>query len=341
MKTKLVLFFVIALAGLNCLGQLVIKPGNNKNAIPTKMEVNQLSVTKWNEQDGIPYIQVPGANLGAISFELLGKNRVAFLCNSTNEIIIINISDGKVTKKIPVFYAPRDFVYDDGLFYVLGERKISIYDFDGKEKNQFPIPYNYIGTERLARFNNSTFLLHGSGNCLMIESRGIAITPVEYEGFITGTGNFIKTKLVGDYLYSVKIILPNGMKYEKILSTDKKVAGAYVVGATKNRIVLDIQTFISESPISVERSLVSITLENDTLREISTEIEIPDCYYVYSNKDFFLSPSGKIFNMLTSPLGVYIFSLCETKSKKSHGYPIFLTKLKYHFNNHLIEMDNK
>ncbi len=341
MKTKIILFLALALTGLNGWGQISINPVNNKGTIQSKLEVKQLSLSKWNTQDGIPYSQVPGANLGATSFELLDSNRVAFLCNSTSEIIIINTSDGEATKKFPVIFAPRDFIYDNGLFFVLSERQVIVYDANGKEKNQFSFPNIYLGTERLARFGNATYLLLPSGNSLKIESGGIALSPDEFEGWITSTGAFIKTQLNGGNSYSVKVIQQNGKSLKKDFAADKKVAGVFVVGSTKNRVVLDIQTFISENPIAVERTIVSVNLKEDDIGPIITSIKVPDCYYVLSNKDFCLSANGTILNMVTSPQGLYLFSLTEIKSKVSKGYPESLFNMKYHFNDHLIKVEEK
>src|SRR5207244_150657 len=112
----------------------------------------------------------------------------------------------------------------------------------------------YLGVERLARFNNATYLLLPSGNSFNIES------GKESSGWITSAGHSVVTKLNGDNSYSVKIITAGKKNFEKIFNNDKPVAGVYVVGATKNRIYLDVQTYISQSPITVERHIVSVDL---------------------------------------------------------------------------------
>ena len=204
MKTKINLFIITFLVGLNCWGQV------SNNNLQSTLEVNQVLQCKWNAYDGIPYSQVPSANLGSTSFELLENSKIAFLCNSTSEIIVINTIDGKKTNKFPVIFAPRDFVYDDGLFYVLSEKQVIVYDKNGKEKNKFPFPDKYLGTERITRFNNSTYLLLPSGNCLKIEVNGNSITPIEYSGWITLSGKYIKTQLKGENAYSITAVLIKG-----------------------------------------------------------------------------------------------------------------------------------
>lgn len=340
MKPKIILFLIFALAELNGWSQSS-NTLNKESNIPSKLEVNQLSISKWNTIDGIPYRQGTDVNLGATSFEVLDESRIAFLCNSTSEIIIINNASGKTIKKFLVILAPRDFVYDNELFYVLNERYVVAYDVNGKEINKFSFPDAYLGTERLLRFSNETYLLLGNGNSLKIESQGLSISPQEHEGWITSTGYFIKTQPNSDNSYLVKVILSNGKSFNKIFAADKKVAGAQVIGSTANRVVLDVQTFISENPIAVDRTVVSIELTSNDLGAIVTNLKVPDSYYVLSNKEFYLSKNGTILNMVTSAQGLNIFSLIETKSNTSKGYPAYLTTAKYHFNDHLLETKEK
>ncbi|MBA3705450.1 MAG: hypothetical protein H0W84_05990 [Bacteroidetes bacterium] len=330
MRSGTILFFALALVGYKSWGQ------------SSNLEVKQLSISKWNAFDGIPYAQSPEANLGATSFEVLeNENRIAFLSNATNEIIVTDKNSGKAIKKFPVVSAPRDFIYDNSSFYVLSERQVILYDTNGKEKNNFTFPNAYLGTERLLRFNNATYLLLPNGNSLKIESDGFSLISQEYEGWITSAGYFVKTEIDGNNSYGVKVIHSNGKSFNKVFTTDKKVAGVYVVGSSNNRVVLDVQTFISENPIAIERNIVSIKLTNDGLESAIASIKVPDSYYVLSNKEFYVSENGTILNMVTSEQGAHIFSLTETNSNISKEYPQSLMSKKYHFNDHLQKIKEK
>ena len=338
MKIKIIINILILLALIvsNDWGQVtttsIISKGNNK----PDFLVKQYTVSNWNTKNGIPYVQRDGVSLGATSFQLLGDKKVAFLCNSSNEIIIKDIADNTIIKKIPVLFAPKDFIYDNGLYYVLGESQIIVYDEQGNEIKKYLFPNRYAGTDRLIRYDNATYLLLPSGNSLQIEKAGVAINPQEYEGWITSNGDFVKTKITGNYSYSVKVIKDNREIFNKVYSVNKKVAGVFVVGSTKNHIVLDVQTFTSENPIEVERMIVLIDLQKNNLGSIMSSIVIPDIYYVISNKDFYVSPNGNILNMITTPRGVYVFTLKEdTLLNVNKGYPESLKSLKYHFNDHL------
>jgi hypothetical protein len=297
--------------------------------------VQEISMTKWNSQDGIPYMQAPGVNLGAVAFDMIAVNKIAFLSNASNEIIITDRTSGKAINRFPVTFAPRDFVYDNGVFYVLGEKFVIAYNENGKLLKQLSFPGTYLGIERVTRFNNATYLLLPSGNCFQIES------GKEHEGWITSAGNFVFTKLNGDNSYSVKLITNTGKIFTATFNTDKTVAGVYVVGATQNRIFLDVQTYITQSPISVERKIVSVDLSSSGIGSVVANIKVPDCYYVLSNNDFHLSATGNILNMMTSPQGAFVFTLTEVKAGKTIGYPASLTNLKYHFNDHLIQVEAK
>ena len=227
------------------------------------------------------------------------------------------------------------------VFMFFSNIKLSKYDEMGKEIDKFSIPASSIGVERLANFDSSTYLLLPSGNSLMIESNGHLIVPQEKEGWITGSGLFVKTNIIGGKQYAIRILKNNYKIFEKTYITDKKVAGVYVVGATNNRLVLDVQTFILENPISVERNIIVINLDSIEFGTVVTRIKVPDCYYVLSNRDFAFVSDGYIYNMLSAPQGVFVFKLIETKSDVTQNYPSFLIQMKYHFNDHLIQVDEK
>jgi hypothetical protein len=325
MKIKIIFFLTLAFIGF--------KTSIAQEKLPLHWDVEKISLTHWNTPDGLPYKQVPGANLGPISFASLDQQRIAFLSSPTCEIIIISTSDGKAIKTFPVKLAPRDFVYDKGLFYVLTESDITVYDESGKTINLFPFK-KYYGVERLMRFNNSTYLWLPSGNSLKIESEAKTVAE-EYSGWITSAGDFIVIDIQGDYNYYINLSR-NNKTYETTLSTNKKVAGVYVIGSTENRLFFDVQTFLSENPIVIERHFVAVELNDSGIGSVITEIKVPDCYYIFSNKEIDLTPNAQLLNMVTSPDGVYIFSLNESDSKMIKTYPENLLEIKYHYNDHLI-----
>ena len=89
--------------------------------------VEQVNFIKWDPDFGIPYNQVPGANLGSTSFAILDENRMAFLCNSTAEIVTTDKTNPNVITKFKVCVAPRDFIFDNDHFYVLSEQVESLF----------------------------------------------------------------------------------------------------------------------------------------------------------------------------------------------------------------------
>lgn len=299
--------------------------------------VKKVSSTKWNTSDGIYYTQVPGANLGVTSFELISNRQIAFLSNSKNEIVIVNSNTGKAEKRFSVSIAPRDFCYDNKMFYVLSEYKVSIYSMDGKLNNSIDFDRKFIGVERLKRQNNSTYLILPTGNSLLIETNGQKIEPKETFGRVVSYGNNIAIRLNGNNSYSITGNSLLGNYFEKTFTTTNKVAGVFVVDANANQVILDVQTYLSESPIKVERKIVSIKTNKAGFGNIIAEIKIPDMYYVISNKDFSLSKKGNLYNMITTPDGVFVYLL--TESKNGNPYPKSLLTQAYHFNDHLINIE--
>ncbi len=331
----ILLVLVVFISGLETLHS------QNKQTL-TGWNVKEISSTKWNTTDGVPYKEVPGANIGATSFAVMDENRIAFLSNASNEIIITNKNNGKAIKKFPISFIPRNFVYENGLFYVLDEQSVVTYNEAGKKIKTFEFPASYIAVVRLTRFNNSTYLLLPTGNSLMIESNGASVAVKEFEGWITSNGVFVISKITGDNSYSIEIKTSgqaSGKTSEKTFTTDLRIAGAFVVGSTENRLILDVQTFVSENPISVERKIIAIELNKNGLGNIVSSIKVPDCYYVLSFTDFYVSSTGALLNMVTAPQGITVFSLEENRSMMAKGYPAALTAIKYHFNDHLVKVD--
>lgn len=324
----------------------------NKNEVSTEIQNGLLKESKhainyairefinvsWDAHIGILYKRVPGMNLGVISFQVLDNNNSAFLSNSTNEIVIVSNISQKVLKRFPVVFAPRDFVFENGLFYILGERKVVVYDQSGNEVNRFSFPDKYAGTERITRIDNETYLLLPSGNSLKIESNKHLVEYHEQEGWITSNGSFISTAIENNS-YSIKLRTSQGKLNQKEFISKKKVAGVFVVGSTDKRIILDVQYFLSENPVSVERYIVSIPFDENAISDILISKKLPDCYYVLSNKEIDIDKNGTVYNMITSPLGIRLFSLLETRNNDTNDYPVFLKEIKYHFNDHLIVVE--
>ncbi len=303
--------------------------------------VKEICKMQWDTPQGLRYKKVAGVNLGVTSFEVLDKNRVAFLSDASNEIIIAEKSNNKTLSRFTVADVPRDFAYDKGNFYVLFENTVVVYNENGTNLKTIPYPNSFVGVERITRHNNSTYLLLPSGNSLEIESASGKSVSKSYKGWITSSGIFVSGKLNGANSYMVQVSSTNGKSHEKVFTSPLKTAGVYVVGSNQNRVVLDVQTYISESPIQVERHLVTIALNSLGLGDIISDIKVPDCYYVLSNKDLVLADDGAVLNMITAPQNVFLFSLTETEAQKSQNYPSSILSLKYHFNDHILQVNEQ
>jgi len=301
-------------------------------------DVKQLLHLPWNSADGLTYREGPGSNLGVTSFEVMGKGQVALLSNAGNEIILADINKGMITKRFPVTYAPRDFAFDDDRFYVLTDFRVDVYDGDGQTLQTFGFPGSYVGVERITRAEGSTYLLLPTGNSLLIESQGRSVEPKVTEGWMTGEGATVSLLTTGPFICRVGLQQTDRTKHEETITTSKKIAGVFVAGASGSRVFLDVQTYVSENPIHVQRKIMILEMGEGKTGAQSIELIIPDVYYVLSNKDFSVPGDGILYQMITAPEGLFIFSL--TGPNTGNGYPDFLLNKTYHFNDHLIKVDN-
>jgi hypothetical protein len=334
-KITLLLFALPAIVNVQAQG--VLAYANSPATQAKAFSVKGVSRIPWDAKNGLAYKEVQGANLGATSFAMMNNNRTAFLSDASNEIVITNDWNGQVLSRFPVALYPRDFAFDKGKFYVLTENMVTVYDVTGKQVNAIPFPGSYLGVMRLTRYNNATYLLLPSGNSVEIEANGAATQAIGHKGWITSAGNFVGTRLAGDNNYDVKIILANGNSYQKTFTADKKVGGVYVIGATATRIYIDVQTFVSESPVQVERHIVAIELNAGGLGNLVSSTKLPDSYYVLSDKDIEVEASGELLNMVTNAQGANVFSLTETNADQAQDYPASITAVKYHFNDHMVK----
>jgi hypothetical protein len=303
----------------------------------TGFSVKTISKTSWNTPDGLRYIKVPGANLGCTSFEPVDKSRLALLSDASSEIVFISKANGKVLQRFKVADAPRDFAFDKGIFYVLADNRLCEYDESGKLLKATTLPASLMGANRISRYNNATYVLMPSGNSAEIITSTLEASVKSHKGWISANGTFISTALKGERSYSFEVHDGSGKTFEKTVATDKKVAGVYIVGTSRDRIVLDIQTYINESPIQVERHLVSFAWSAAGIGNQIAVQKVPDCYYVLSNKEFMVSADGSVLEMLSAPQGLLFFMLTETTLQKAMDYPATILAEKYHFNDHLLQ----
>jgi hypothetical protein len=304
-----------------------------QNIVFGNHEISKISVVKWSDSLGIPYTKGPGIALGATSFAPLDSVRTAYLCNSSDEIIITNRASGKIITRFNVTSSPRDFVFENSLFYVLSENSINVYSETGVLISKESIPSSIKGVTKLARFNSTNYLLYPSGNSIIIDSNLIS----QELGWATESGKNILTEIIGDNSFKVAVLAENKIVKQRIYSSIQNVAGIFVIGATKNKIVLELQKYISESPVSIERSILEI--ENSQLMPILYQTIIPKVYYTQANKDFILSTNGEVVQMISAPNGLYIFSLRGKLTKEKNTYPTSIFSSNYHFNDHLIKVD--
>jgi hypothetical protein len=302
--------------------------------------VKEICKTAWDSPKGLSYKKVAGANLGVTSFEVMDKKRVAFLSDAVNEIVIAEKLNGNALSRFVVAANPRDFVYDKNKFYVLCENAVFVYDEKGTLVKTISYRNSFVGVARITRYNNGTYLLLPSGNSVQIENAAGNQVTEAHKGWITASGAFISGKLNGTNSYMVQVNV-NGKNYEKVFTSNFKTAGVYVVGCTQNTVVLDVQTYVSESPIQVERHLISIELNVQGLGEITSDIKMLDCYYVLSNKDVAPADDGSVLNMVSAPQGVLLFSLTPSADEKAPNYPTHLRTIKYHFNDHLLQTNEQ
>ena len=304
------------------------------------LTVMQVAFLPWDETAGLPWRQVPGANLGVTSFEIIDSETIAFLADATNEIIVYNLVKQNITGRIPVESAPRDFVYNSGKFYVLMDGKIISYGLDGKETLIERLPPELKGIMRIDHRDGETLLLHPSGNSLKFSKPSKYRITKDIEGWPVNNHLSVKAEINRSNSFELTWVSEGDPRVSTIYKCPEKPAGVFIIGMTGNYLALDVQSWLSENPVSVKRELVFIKMNQDHLGEVRYRIQVPDQYYVLTNKDFTIGSDGHLYHMVTSPEGVFVFKITEAEAGSvTDDYPGFLKRKKYHFNDHLMRVD--
>lgn len=296
-----------------------------------KWKVIEKFSMKWDDTNGIPYTKKPGANLGVTSFVKIDETNFAFLSNATKEVLIF---EGSIVKlRIPLYDAPRDFIYDDNEYHVLFENSIAVYNTIGQLIKKDEIPSNYRGVERLMRNDRTTYLLLPNGNSLRY-STNVGLKPIfeELKGWISSSGDLIYILPFQEKSFYIKL---NDKEIIGPIYTKRKIAGVFPIGSNEKNIYIDVQEYESENPVIIKRMIVSVPKNRDVINNI----DIPSCYYTLINTDFIIDKEGGLLNMISAPDKLYIFSLEEINNNENDLlYPEYINNCDYHFNNHLLNV---
>lgn len=334
MRTSALPFALLALCTFCNLALPLV--GRCQNAVGSGWAVQHLVTIPWSNEGGVPYTQVPGANLGAVAFALTDSNRMALLCNSVSEIRVFANTDGVLLQKFPVVFAPRDFVFANGKYYVLADRSVTTYSSEGSAIDEISLPDDAQGATRVTVVDSGVHIWLPNGNTLTVYRDGNHVKEVR-KGWLMPNGTLVFTAIVDG---QAEVSWNRDAAHDRRrLSMAKKVAGVFPVGLIENRVVLDVQTFLSESPVSIERRFIALDMDSEASGLLPPALLAPDCYYVYSDRDVYQSGTGQVYHMVTTPSGAHVFRLTACEEGPCTDYPSELRGLHYHFNYHLIKVD--
>lgn len=326
------LLLLIAFSHDPIYGQITIKN--------TGFVVQEISVTPYSDSGGLPYTQVPGYNLGISSLQVINDSIVSYLADATGEIINVNMVDGGILSRFPVIPNAHDFVFNENAFYVFGRNILNKYNWTGEILTNTSIETIYEDAMHIVCVNQKRILVLPNGNTVGIEENSLAINEIPKPGFQCEDGAIVRAYIKDDKNYVVEWI---GAKWDntKILTFEGNypTGSINVVGKIGNIVYVDIQNYLTKSPISVERQLIAIDFSQRSPRMVA-KIIIPDVYYTYCNKGFSIY-NGNIYHIISAPDGVHLFKIAiATGSSKAIDYPLPIRNLHYHYNYYLEQVDS-
>lgn len=331
MKTfffKLLSFFLF----LICIPDLICAQGLKRSCEPCV--TNIFSVAWGNSQDKIPYTKSPGINVGAHSFAVLNDSTIAFLLLEPAEIRIFTNNAG-LHQKISLDFQAIDFVFDGEMFHLLGLHAIHSYGLDGQNVAVTRLGKCASLFKRITKIGNDIWLWLGDGNSVRFEHSKEVDCSSSYQGWIVSENSFVKASVDGNRYDFALYNTQQRINIKREYTSDSDVAGIFPVGIKNNKLVFDLQEFENQNPIEIKRSILAIDLNSLEV----TSLKMPDCYYVYVDRDIYKDLTGSIYTMTTCENGIEVFEVGTCESINCSGYPQELTSKNYHYNHHLIKVD--
>ncbi len=300
--------------------------------VVTKIEIN------YGSKDGILVNKTSSGNYGILSFVMTGKDEVALLCNVEQKVKMFNISTNRLDRELFLNDIPEDFIYNNGVFYILAGYKIHVYSKYGPKFLEFPISNNFRFIERLRIVDDCLYVLTSRGNSYKVFENGRALPCEQQEkNFIKGwifydKGISFNTAKINDCKFLLRKFVHGDsvITEEKIFTVDKKLGSVMIIGIINDVIYFDVQYIVNDIPLEVERMILAYSLSSS---EVLDKFKLPGIYYLYTKRDL-ITAENSMYHLVTTENSANVMSLLFDKDIDRTVYPEYMS-YKYHYNNHL------
>ncbi|MCK4545716.1 SH3 domain-containing protein [candidate division WOR-3 bacterium] len=271
------------------------------------------SIKYGNKSDEIPYIKVPGINIGPSSFYI-----------TDNLIYLSDPIKGKILKvendEISLMFCNKNI--RDVSFHE-NELLLGYDNYIIKGNKYIPLdnikePIKFAGI-----YNDNIYVTTSNGKTYIIDINGKIIS--NHNG-IFYNGNLLTSTLKENGF----VISINNINY--FINVGYSTASACIEAISDKYVVIIVERFICESPIEVSQEIFIIDYSGNILmRKI-----LPDIHFTYIQNPVEIFDCFVYYGLSTSK-EFYIFKIFPDV------YPVFPEKLydnKYHYNNMLIKEDD-
>ncbi|MBI5219025.1 MAG: hypothetical protein HY958_08855 [Bacteroidia bacterium] len=181
--------------------------------------IKLLDEFQWGGATGIPYKIDYGENTCVSSFEMLGDDKVAFLCPVSNSIKIFNLNLKNFQTEIPIARGARDFIFVDGKYYVLYSYKIVEYNEHGFILNIRNYNRTIKDVTGLKFINNTLYLLSYDQKTYPVADETLNEDQV-HDGWMLDADLFGKTLKKGNNQFDLVLAGLNGIFYKKTFHSE-------------------------------------------------------------------------------------------------------------------------
>jgi len=295
--------------------------------------IKQISSLSWNKTSGLPYIQDYSGNYSVEAYTPISNNNYAFLSRAEKKIIIFDINTKQKINEINLQFTPTDFTYADNKYFVTDANNLYTLNTDGSIISKKFIADRIKYVEAIKVINNNIYIIDNNQITWNINSKGIL---ENHNGVIVNNNSWAKIVKLNNNSFKLTIFNKNNEPISKTINSNNTLGTVKVLGLTNNNLIVEIQKITQEVPLLVDRYISTFSVKN--LEQIAS-IKLPNISFTYVKHDV-LVLNNSINMFITTPENAKIFKMDDT-ALKSASFPTELYNYTYHYNNHLLSIDDK
>mgnify|MGYP005850095331 CR=1 FL=1 len=289
------------------------------------LNVTEIFTKNWSATDAPQKRLEPDGQYSFTSYEVLqSKNEIAFLSSVSSEIITYDITTSRRKKVIQIEVAPNDFTYYENTFYVLYDKAINLYKYNGELIETIKLPKAFDNEHDMRVIDGNIYILTADEKTFRVSNNDFEEVS---DHWIFNSNSRVHVTVNREGTFTIRGN-NKGENFSGEVNLHSRIASVVPIGIIGDKVYLRFEKFISESPIKVEPRLVVYSIASGN---IVHNQKLPDVFYTYIKNDFEYS-NDKLYHIISSPNNIQLFELAHNIHSGNKNYPVELLNQQYHYN---------